>query len=41
MNFITYADGSNSIFEIANLIDLDLKSVVNEAKLLKQNKLFL
>ena len=41
MNFITYADGSNSIFEIADLIDLDLKSVINEAKLLKQNKLFL
>ena len=32
MNFITYADGSNSIFEIADLIDLDLKSVINEAK---------
>ena len=39
-NLIAYADGKRSIFEISNLLNLNLKKVFNEYKVLKENKIF-
>ncbi len=41
MNFLTYSDGKNSIFEISKLINLDLRSCINEAKILKKSNLLI
>lgn len=40
MNFLTYCDGNNSIFEISKLINLDLKSIIRETKIIQKEKLF-
>ncbi len=39
MNFITYCDGEKSIFEVSEKINLDLKSTIKEAKLIKKHNL--
>ena len=39
-NIIAYADGKRSIFEISNLLNVNLKEVYNEYKILKKKKLF-
>ena len=39
-NLIAYADGKRSIFEISNLLNINLKKVFNEYKVLKENKIF-
>tara|TARA_B100000886_G_C20426900_1_gene494620 strand:+ start:357 stop:1643 length:1287 start_codon:yes stop_codon:yes gene_type:complete len=41
MNFIAYCDGVNNIFEICKLIECDLKTVLKEYKLLKENNLII
>jgi aminopeptidase-like protein len=37
MDVIAYSDGTNSLFEIANLIDRPLKEVVSEVRILKDH----
>ena len=39
MNFLAYADGSNSLFDIAKIIDAPLQAVLAEADLLGQHHL--
>ena len=39
MNFLAYCDGKCSIFDICRFINCDLKTLLNEYKLLKKNKL--
>jgi aminopeptidase-like protein len=39
MNFLQYADGTNSLENISNLIKLDLKSVKKICNILFQNSL--
>ena len=39
MNFLTYCDGTCNIFDICKIINCDLKTVIDEYKLLKQNNL--
>ena len=39
-NLIAYADGKRSIFEISNLLNLNLEKVCSEYKILKENKIF-
>ena len=40
-DLIAYADGKRSIFEISNLLNLNLKEVCEQYKILKENKIFL
>ena len=39
MNFLAYCDGKCSIFDICKIINCDLKTLINEYKLLKKNNL--
>jgi len=39
LNLISYANGKNSIFEIALMLRIKLRTLVNEYKLLKKNKI--
>jgi len=39
MDFLQYADGTNSLEKISNLIKLDLKSVKKINSILNKNKL--
>ena len=39
MDFLAYCNGKRSIFEISKIIKSNLKDVLNEAKLLKNNNL--
>jgi len=39
MDFLAYADGNHSIFDISNKINTNLKKVVSEAIFLKKNNL--
>ena len=38
-NLIAYADGKNNIFEIAKKIKVPLSDLINEIKILKNNKI--
>ena len=41
MNFLAYCDGNSSIFDICKIINCDLKTLINEYKLLKENNLLI
>ena len=38
-NFLVYADGKKNLFEIANLIDINLENVLSICQILKKSKL--
>ncbi len=39
MNTIAYSDGKNTIFDIANIINIPVRKIINEVKLLKKSKI--
>ena len=39
MNVITYSDGKTNIFEIAKILNMPLKIIIEEIKILKKNQI--
>ena len=39
LDILSYADGINNIFEISKIINMPLKSLIEEIEILKKNKL--